>query len=188
MTICFGNHDPGLEQFLYPKEIAPASGISIDGTSYMHGHTRPARKFAGTLIICGHHHPTVGLYDGIGIGFKTPCFVLAKLDDDIWHGKKNNDKNDTITDPIYEKETGSRKKGKSKKQKKDEISEIRENRETRVLLMPAFNECVGYDLRRTLIRPFSAISRAIEKNSAEVMLIDGTYAGDMVHLVGYLEG
>ena len=187
MTICFGNHDPGLEQFLSPEEIAPATGISIDETSYMHGHTRPAREFAGTLIICGHHHPTIGLHDGIGIGFRTPCFVLAKLDDDIWHGKENNDENDTI-DEKHEKEATGTKQKKNKKQETDDISKnITKKRETRVLLMPAFNECVGYDLRKTVFRPFSAISRAIEKNSAEVMLIDGTYAGDMASLIGYLE-
>ena len=159
-TICLGNHDPGLEQFLLPHEMAPPTGITIDGTSYMHGHTRPAPELAGTLIICGHHHPTIGLYDGIGIGFRTPCFVLAKLNESIWkpEKEKENDLTDTETsEPVH----------------------ISSSEHTRVLIMPAFNECVGYDLRQTLLKPFSPISRAIEKETAEVLLIDGSYAGDL---------
>jgi metallophosphoesterase superfamily enzyme len=175
ITVCLGNHDPGLEQFLYPHEIAAATGIMIDGTSYMHGHTRPTPELAGTLIICGHHHPIIGLYDGIGIGFRTPCFVLAKLTESIWKPEK-------------EKEKGK----KTKKNKQDEndhsdtaISSVPEHtHDTRVLIIPAYNECVGYDLRQTLLQPFSPISRAIEKETAEVLLIDGSYAGDLQSMMG----
>jgi len=170
ITICLGNHDPGLEQFLHPHEIAPPTGITIDGTSYMHGHTRPAPELAGTLIICGHHHPTIGLYDGIGIGFRTPCFVLAKLNETIW--KPENEKKG--------------RKTKENKQKESDFSDApipEHTRDTRVLIMPAYNECVGYDLRQTLLKPFSPISRAIEKETAEILLIDGSYAGDLPSMI-----
>lgn len=178
ITICLGNHDPGLEQFLHPHEIAPSSGITIDGTSYMHGHTRPAPELAGTLIICGHHHPTAGLYDGIGIGFRTPCFVLAKLNEHIWKPEKDT-------------QTGKRAQKKNQgalqdQQEEDDLSHAttsEHTHDTRVLLVPAWNECVGYDLRRTLLQPFSPISRAIERETAEVLLIDGSYAGDLQRMI-----
>jgi len=163
ITICPGNHDPGFEQFLHPHEIAPPTGIMLDGTSYMHGHTRPAPELAGTLIICGHHHPTIGLYDGIGIGFRTPCFVLARLNESIWKPEKEIQKQEEneFSDAIISKQT----------------------RDTRVLIMPAFNECVGYDLRQTIFKPFSPISRALEKETAEILLLDGSYAGDLQSMV-----
>ena len=182
ITVCLGNHDPGLEQFLYPHEIAPQTGIVIDEISYMHGHTRPSPDLFGTLIICGHHHPIIGLYDGIGIGFKTPCFVLAKLNDSIWDqgtgdaekGKKRR------TRERLEKETEQQEEKPDLEAKNAEKTAFHpSHQETRVLIMPAFNECVGYDLRQTMFRPFSPISRAIEKETAEVMLLDGTYAGDL---------
>jgi len=166
ITICLGNHDPGLEQFLHPHEIAPPTGITIDGTSYMHGHTRPSPELAGTLIICGHHHPTIGLYDGIGIGFRTPCFVLAKLKETIWKPEKEREK---INENNHSDATIS--------------SSAEHTRDTRVLIVPAYNECVGYDLRRTLLQPFSPISRAIERETAEILLIDGSYAGDLQSMV-----
>jgi putative SbcD/Mre11-related phosphoesterase len=187
ITVCLGNHDPGLELFLYPHEIAPKTGIMIDGISYMHGHTRPSPDFFGTLIICGHHHPIIGLYDGIGIGLRTPCFVLAKLNDSIW------DPNTENTEKTIKRRARSEKEKQTGQQEmkpdsgpesavgvdREKIATISKKDQTRVLIMPAFNECVGYDLRQTMLRPFSPISRAIEKETAEVMLLDGSYAGDL---------
>lgn len=199
ITVCLGNHDPGLEQFLYPHEIAPNTGIMIDKISYMHGHTRPSPDLCGTLIICGHHHPTIGLYDGIGIGLRTPCFVLAKLNDSIW---------DWNTENIEKTKKGRLRLEKEKQTKQHEMKPDSEQKEressvdadggktalipkdgqiTRVLIMPAFNECVGYDLRQTVLRPFSPISRAIEIETAEVLLLDGTYAGDLQSMIRTLQ-
>ena len=179
ITVCLGNHDPGLEQFLHPHEAAPSTGIMIDGTSYMHGHTRPSPDLRGTLIICGHHHPTIGLFDGIGIGFRTPCFVLAKLNDSIWNTEK-----DKGLQSKKQKQKNSEKTAFEQNPSLSPSPPISEHVcETRVLIMPAFNECVGYDLRQTIMKPFSPISRAIEKETAEVMLLDGTYAGDLHSMV-----
>ncbi|MDR2855145.1 MAG: metallophosphoesterase [Methanomicrobiales archaeon] len=189
ITVCLGNHDPGLEQFLYPHEIAPKAGIILDEISYMHGHTRPSPDFFGTLIICGHHHPTIGLYDGIGIGFRSPCFVLAKLNDSIW------DRSTEDTEKIKRRRLRSEKTTTDQQETKPDLDRESDpdgektlfipkgTQETRVLIMPAFNECVGYDLRQTVLRPFSPISRAIEKETAEVMLLDGTYAGDLESMI-----
>ena len=192
ITVCLGNHDPGLEQFLYPHEIAPSTGTMLDGISYMHGHTRPSPDLFGTLIICGHHHPTIGLYDGIGIGLRTPCFVLAKLNERIWDQSTENDEKTKRrrTNKDFEKKTDQQEtdlKSKSSRDPEKNTSLPRDEKETRVLIMPAFNECVGYDLRQTMLRPFSPISRAIEKETAEVMLLDGTYAGDLKSMLRSLQ-
>ena len=48
---------------------------------------------------------------------------------------------------------------------------------TRVLFMPAFNECAGFDILRIIRHPFSPLSRSIRREGAEVFLADGTYVG-----------
>ncbi len=54
---------------------------------------------------------------------------------------------------------------------------------TRALFMPAFNELSGYDIRKIVKDPFSPLSRCIVRESAEVILTDGTFVGP----VGLLE-
>ncbi|MBP1928050.1 metallophosphoesterase superfamily enzyme [Methanolinea mesophila] len=48
---------------------------------------------------------------------------------------------------------------------------------TRVLLMPAFNELSGYDIRKIVKDPFSPLSRCLDKEQSEIFLADGTYVG-----------
>ena len=50
-------------------------------------------------------------------------------------------------------------------------------KKTRVLFMPAFNECAGFDILRIIRHPFSPLSRSIRSEGAEVFLADGTYVG-----------
>ena len=50
-------------------------------------------------------------------------------------------------------------------------------KKTRVLFMPAFNECAGFDILRIIRHPFSPLSRSIRREGAEVFLADGTYVG-----------
>ena len=51
------------------------------------------------------------------------------------------------------------------------------DKKTRVLFMPAFNECAGFDILRIIRHPFSPLSRSICSEGAEVFLADGTYVG-----------
>jgi len=50
-------------------------------------------------------------------------------------------------------------------------------KKTRVLFMPAFNECAGFDILRIIRHPFSPLSRSIRSEGAEIFLADGTYVG-----------
>jgi len=56
---------------------------------------------------------------------------------------------------------------------------------TRALLIPSFNELTGYGIEKTFRSPFSPISRALIINTAECLLPDGTYAGDLNSLICY---
>ncbi|MDV0442578.1 metallophosphoesterase [Methanorbis furvi] len=76
-----GNHDTGLEQYLEKDELLPINGAAIDGVGYMHGHTIPSLDLAGKLILCGHHHPVVNIYDEVGCSLRgTPGYLLAELE------------------------------------------------------------------------------------------------------------
>ena len=80
-----GNHDTGLEHYLMPGELLPASGAVIDGTGYFHGHMIPDEKLFGHLIVCGHHHPVVNLYDDVGCALRgSPGYLLAEVDTKDW--------------------------------------------------------------------------------------------------------
>lgn len=60
-----------------------------------------------------------------------------------------------------------------------------ENKNTRVLMVPSFNELTGYGIEKTFRTPFSPISRAMIIDTAECLLPDGTYAGDLKTLINY---
>lgn len=78
-----GNHDGGIERFLNPGELLPKRGAMIDGAWYVHGHMHLPRESAGNLIICGHHHPVVSLYDDVGCALRAqPAYLLAEVNND----------------------------------------------------------------------------------------------------------
>jgi metallophosphoesterase superfamily enzyme len=138
-----GNHDVGIRRFLQEGELLPKNGTVIDGVAYIHGHTRPAPGLLGHLIIAGHHHPFVSLYDEVGCSLRAPAYLLAEIDEArLSPGPKN-----------------------------------RRRKKTRVLFMPAFNECAGFDILEITRHPFSPLSRSICNDRAEVFLADGTYVG-----------
>jgi len=56
---------------------------------------------------------------------------------------------------------------------------------SRVMFMPAFNELTGYDLVRTVKKPFSPLSRCMSAGEAEVLLPDGTFLGPIKALEEY---
>ncbi len=78
-----GNHDGGIERFLEPEELLPKRGALIDGTWYVHGHMHLPPESVGNLIVCGHHHPVVSLYDEVGCSLRAqPAYLLAEIDEE----------------------------------------------------------------------------------------------------------
>lgn len=145
-----GNHDIGIERFLQDDELLPKNGTVLDGVGYIHGHMIPSRALLGHLIVSGHHHPMVSLYDEVGCSLRAPAYLLAEFDE---------------TGPQIERRDGAW-------------------RATRVLFMPAFNECAGFDVLQIAKHPFSPLSRSIRGDVAEVFLTDGTYVGPVSSLEG----
>jgi len=151
LLIVPGNHDTGLARFLEDGELGPKHGIVLDGTGYIHGHTVPAPELLGHLILAGHHHPLVAIRDEVGCALQAPAYVRAALDPRILALRRR-------------KQPGTE-------------ADAAGQEETRVLLMPAFNEIAGFDVLRILNHPFSPLSRALRKETAELFLTDGTYLG-----------
>ncbi len=54
---------------------------------------------------------------------------------------------------------------------------------TRILMVPAFNEFSGYGIEKTFRSPFSPLSRAVVIETAECLLADGTYGGDLSSII-----
>ena len=76
-----GNHDVGIERFLEDGELLEKEGAVIDGVGYIHGHTYPSADLLGRLIVCGHAHPVVCLYDEVGCSLRSqPAYLLCSLD------------------------------------------------------------------------------------------------------------
>jgi len=141
-----GNHDTGLEHYLDKDELLPMNGALIDGTGYFHGHTIPAQELMGHLILCGHHHPVVNIYDDVGCSLRgTPGYLLAEIDPSAWGPVPVNP--------------------------------------TRVLFVPAFYELAGgMDVRLIPGNNISPVANAIQKETAEVFLKDGTYVAPFTEL------
>lgn len=77
-----GNHDAGIERYMGPEEIMNKNGAVIDGTGYLHGHTYPSPELAGHLILAGHHHPVLHLYDEVGCSLRgTPAYLLSEVNE-----------------------------------------------------------------------------------------------------------
>ena len=77
-----GNHDPGIERFLDPGEMAEKTGTVVDGVGYLHGHTLPGPQLAGQLVLVGHHHPLAALQDEVGCSLRAPAYLMGEVDGD----------------------------------------------------------------------------------------------------------
>lgn len=77
-----GNHDPGIERFLGPDEIAEKTGTVVDGVGYLHGHTLPGPQLAGRHVLVGHHHPLAAIQDEVGCALRAPAYLMGEVDGD----------------------------------------------------------------------------------------------------------
>lgn len=76
-----GNHDTEIEEFLPGRVvIAPAAGMVLDGTGFVHGHTWPsAEVMACRTLVMAHDHPSVMFRDGVGRRTTEPCWLRGRF-------------------------------------------------------------------------------------------------------------
>lgn len=81
VDIVRGNHDTNIEEFLPGRvNLRPASGMRVEDTGFIHGHTWPSAEVmrSGTLVMA-HDHPAVMFRDGVGRQVNEPCWVRGRF-------------------------------------------------------------------------------------------------------------
>jgi hypothetical protein len=101
-----GNHDTGIEEFLHSDEILPKEGSILDGLGFFHGHMKPDPSLAGHLIIAGHHHPALQLFDEVGVALRSPCYILAELKNELFEVHPIEKKTRTLLIPAFNEFSG----------------------------------------------------------------------------------
>ncbi|MCL2031909.1 MAG: metallophosphoesterase [Methanomassiliicoccaceae archaeon] len=78
-----GNHDTNIEEFLPGHvRIRPASGVKIEDTGFVHGHTWPSEEvMTSETLVMAHDHPAVMFRDGVGKQTNEPCWVRGRFRD-----------------------------------------------------------------------------------------------------------
>ena len=76
-----GNHDTNIEEFLPGRvKIRPASGLKIEDTGFVHGHTWPSDNVMNSeTLVMAHNHPVIMFRDGVGRQVNEPCWVRGKF-------------------------------------------------------------------------------------------------------------
>ena len=171
-----GNHDGDLEP-LTPRtvRIHQSKGIIIgkeESVALSHGHAWPSAEFLGTdYLVIGHNHPVVHFRDSLG--FKVVRQIWLKAD---CNGQK--------LASAFLKYAGV-------KLKMDPIVALKQVfnvdvHAPKLIVMPAFNEILGglpinLQKPRELLGPILR-SEAVNIDSAEAHLLDGTFLGSIKQL------
>lgn len=76
-----GNHDTQIEEFLPTRvKIRPASGLKIEDTGFIHGHTWPSEDVMSCrTLVMAHNHPAVMFCDGVGRRTTEPCWFRGSF-------------------------------------------------------------------------------------------------------------
>jgi putative SbcD/Mre11-related phosphoesterase len=176
-----GNHDANLEQMLPEKvQMHPATGIAVNDVGLFHGHNWPSPALLGCkTLVMGHLHPVVGFRDPAGfkltsqVWMRTECNAeaLAK----ILLQKHRIKVEGTIEETLQ-------------KQYKVKL------RSEELFIVPSFNDFLGgrpvnetrprkEPATEPLIGPVLR-SEAVNFDSSEMYLLDGTYLGTLNQLRG----
>jgi uncharacterized protein len=174
-----GNHDANLEPMLPENvEMHPATGVVVDDVGLFHGHKWPSPALLGCeTLVMGHLHPVVVFRDPAGFKLTRQAWMRVDCNNQVLakillrkHGVK-------IDGPVEE----TLQKHYSVKLKT-----------TQMFIMPSFNDFLGgrpvNETRprkelgaEALIGPVLR-SEAVDIDSSELYLLDGTYLGTLNQL------
>lgn len=154
-----GNHDSGLTYLIPWQEdlrikLHRSKGFVLQNIGFMHGHTWPALELLSCdYVVMGHNHPSIRLADPLGHLSAQPVWIRTRFVEAVF---------------------------------RERYTDLEWFANPRVIIMPAFNELAGgvafneatYD---TLLGPLFT-NKAVELETAEVYLLDGTYLGTISQL------
>jgi putative SbcD/Mre11-related phosphoesterase len=159
-----GNHDDGLQSLVPDVKFHPSLGILLGDVYLTHGHTWPSPDFLkASHVLSGHRHPVIEFRDKLGYVWRERVWMRASL------------KKEAI------------KKKYSKKSKTDKIP----TKLPEFIAMPAFNDMVGgtalntkrlsktYSQLKRKLTPLGPLLKSVQKRTARVYLLDGTYLGEL---------
>ncbi len=179
IAIVRGNHDANLEPLL-PENITllPASGTVVGGVGFFHGHKwpSPALLKCKTLVM-GHLHPVVVFHDPAGFKITRQVWVKAQCNAEA------------LAEVLLQK-SGVKIEGTAEATMKKHCNF--KPQATQIFIMPSFNDFLGgRPINETarqrelgseaLIGPVLR-SEAVDVDSAELYLLDGTYLGTLNQL------
>ena len=177
IVIVRGNHDANLEPLL-PESIKllPATGTVVGDIGLFHGHKWPSPTLLKCkTLVMGHLHPVVVFRDPAGFKITRQVWVKAKCD------------------TAQLSKTLLQKKRIKIEGTPEETVKKHYNfkpRTTQLFIMPSFNDFLGgrplNEPRRkgqtpTMIGPVLR-SDAVDLDSSEIYLLDGTYLGTLNQL------
>lgn len=183
VQITLGNHDTNLD-LLLPDNIFlhSSKGFLIENNDirvgFVHGHAWPKPDLLQSdYIILGHNHPVIEMRDGMGGKWFMPAWIeLRGGKEKIASSFANHFGLGENSNAVINLKKGSIKI---------------EN--TKIIVVPAFNPLLGgVALNRPDIKFLGPIlsSNIVEKGTAKVKLLDGTYLGSLencISLVGQRE-
>lgn len=76
-----GNHDNFIDRFEKPFGIRIyRQEFLLDGVLFFHGEELPASR-EGSLLVMGHLHPAVGIFNKLGVKERVKCFLYGRMED-----------------------------------------------------------------------------------------------------------
>lgn len=179
ICIVRGNHDGNLEPLLLENmKILPATGVAFEAVGFFHGHQWPSPTLlkCDTLVM-GHVHPVVALRDPAGFRITKQVWIKANCD------------GIELAKILLQK--SKIKVEKSLEETLREHYKI-EVKTSRLFIMPSFNDFLGgrpLNERRIkgtargemVVGPVLR-SKAVDIESAEAYLLDGTFLGTLNQL------
>jgi putative SbcD/Mre11-related phosphoesterase len=183
VQITLGNHDTNLDLLLPDNVIVHSSkGFLIENddirVGFIHGHAWPKPDLLQSdYIIIGHNHPVIEMRDGMGGKWLVPAWIeLEESKEKIAASIANHFRLGETSNPIEGLKKGSIKMEGMK-----------------IIVVPAFNPLLGgVALNRPDVKFLGPMlsSNMVEKGTAKVKLLDGTYLGSLKNctsLVGQKE-
>jgi len=75
-----GNHDNYLARLTGKLGVRLCTELQLDDLLVLHGHLMPAKLPAATsCLVMAHEHPSIALYDEIGVKEKLSCFLYGEM-------------------------------------------------------------------------------------------------------------
>jgi len=177
ISVLRGNHDGNLEPLLPESvKLLPASGVAMGDVGFFHGHQWPSPTLLSCkTLVMGHVHPAIAFRDIAGFRISRQVWVKTRCNGLV------------LTKILLKKH---KVKIKSTPLKALEESLNTKPKTVQLFIMPSFNEFLGgkplnearwnaqFPKNESIVGPVLR-SEAVDLDTAEISLLDGTFLGSL---------